>query len=408
MKLIGCFGHTLDPLSLSPAVRSSLVVFLPKADKRLQQYYKGFRTAFFDGTKSQIIEEMADLDIVRLKSFQRAAAKSGITHLLVSHRSSKELFQKLRSLNITPLGNDYRWATQFENKRFFDRLLTKFAIPKPRTLSIKDLQQPLERVVVQEIDSFGSFGTKIVSSHTAMKLLQKSSHRKNLMTRAFITGDVYGITMLVKGSSFALSALRQQCYYRTGLVFAGVQWVPTQQFSPKLIGRIEAIFKKIAHFCIKQGIEGVLNFDFIIDTNHKPYILECNPRPSSATPHLLQHPALIHHIDLSGFMTGQLASIPHHPTLPRHRFRGALLDLMVPHAITAQEARTASHALRAARQQQYPTTLFTHLVSKPTFKRHDFLGMILSEKTLFSRTGTLLPQTSLLYETITGITLQKS
>jgi predicted ATP-grasp superfamily ATP-dependent carboligase len=408
MKLIGCFGHTLDPLSLSPAVRSSLVVFLPKGDKRLQQYYKDFRTATFEGTKSKVIEEMADLDIVRLKSFQRAAAQSGITHLLVSHRSSKELFAKVRSLNIVPLGNDYRWAMQFENKRFFDTILTKLALPKPRTLCMKDLQQPCDRVVVQEIDSFGSFGTKIVPSHVALKLLQKRTDRSSLMTRAFIPGDVYGITMLIKGTSFALSALRQQCYYSAGLVFAGVQWVPTQQFSAQLIGRIETIFKKIARFCMKQGIEGILNFDFIVDTNQQPYILECNPRPSSATPHLLKHPALIHHIDLSAFMTGQLTSMPHHPRLPRHQFRGALLDLMVPHTMTPRQVRTASHALRVARQQQYPATLFTHLVSKPTFKRHDFLGMILSEKTLFSRTGTLLPQTSLLYETITGITLQKS
>jgi hypothetical protein len=408
MTRIACLGHTIDPLFLSKKVRSSLIVFIPKSDKRYKKYYKDFKTIEFDFKCKDAIEETSDFDVMSSGGFKKALQLTEITHFLVSHRSTKELFSLLIKLKITPLGNHYGWATRFENKDYFDRLLKTFSLPKPKTLSNAMLSTHKAKVVLQEVNSFGSFGTKIVTAKEALTINHKIKNKRSLLTREFVDGSVYGITLLIKGKSFALSALRQQCYFDESLLFAGVQWITSKSIPKKVRNSIQKSFKIIAQHCIKNNIEGILNFDFIISKNQKLSILECNPRPSSATPHLLSHKELIHGIDLSEFMTMQNFKFKTNEKVPNHHFQGALLDIMVPRNLSGIETKRSLKKLLVSQNKIKQKKLFVHLVLKPSFKEGDFLGLILSEKRLFSSSGTLLESTKLLYETITGISLRKT
>ena len=399
MKKIGCFAHTIDPLFFNHSHIASLVIFIPKGNKKLLSYFKGFQTILFSYSLNGNIEEQSDTDLVKTSGFKKAAQDADITHFIVSHRSSKSLFLNLKKLNITPLGNDYTWASKLEDKIYFDSLLSKLKVKKPRTLSLSEVKvlatkKPSKKIVIQDSESFGSFGTKIVSSSESITLLAKKYTCQKTLIREFHEGHVFGITMLVGKHTYALSSLRQQCYFETNLTFAGVQWIASKNLALKLRTTIEKTFKQLGRYCIDKKYHGVLNFDFIVDAKQNVFVIECNPRLSSATPHLLSYPELIHGIDVGTFIISHKALLPQRGTIPASTFQGALFDLMA-----------LSSKLPELSGVSQKNTFFIHKVAKPKYKDGEFLGMVLSKTALFSPQGNLLSKTKKLYKEITGISL---
>jgi hypothetical protein len=405
MKIL-CFGHTIDPAFVNKAYSQHLIVLLPKHSKHLREYFKSSTIKYFNCKKSVIVEDYSDTELLRKSEVIKVIKKLKCSHFLVSHRSSFELFKRCNKLNLTPIGNDPIWGSKLENKIYFDRLLSKLKINKPKTIniSVAELKDNLLPIVVQDATSFGSFGTTIVeSSKQLAKIKNKSkSNTDNLLIRKFVNGNVFGITMVIHNKGIILSSIRQQCYFDkitpdSDLIFAGIQWVNKKSFSTSAIKEIEKSCCKIGAFLKKNRFTGVIHFDFMVDKT-KVYFLECNPRPSSATPQLLSSPKLIHNLDFSPILLHKFENLPNKPTIPNCNYRGSLLDLMI---FGKNQINQDQRQIFNSKNIKY----FFSINRLQSSRKPSFLGSILTNKTLFTSGGKLNEFGKKLYSKYTGIVI---
>jgi hypothetical protein len=331
--LVACFGHTIDPYFISKKYQDNLLIILPNYSEFLINKYKNFKVAIIDFPKNKLIEDFSDDELLLINSTKNVIISHKVTHFLISHRSLKEVFYNCKLLCIKPIGNHYHLASKLENKRFFDNLLKNLKINKPQKISIKNIKNIFTPFVLQEVSSFGSFGTKIYKqkSDLPIKLNSKYLDNSKYLARKFIKSNVFGVTLISHKNGNIFSGIRQQCYYNTekaNPVFAGIQWIPTKFFDQAVIKQIELSLKKISKYLKKISFTGIVHFDFLIDENSNVYFLECNPRPSSATPQLLKNKALIHGIDISSAILGDFKNLPNKDFIPNHNYTGSLLDIM--------------------------------------------------------------------------------
>ena len=411
MNQIGCFGHTLDPLFFSAAARKQLLVFIPKQHKQLQILFKGFAIELFDyANTAGAIEEQGDADLFKKSALKVAIKRTGIKQFLISHRSTAELTLAAKKINLQLIGNKSSWAERFENKIFFDLLLTELKVKKPLTISAKNLKNyPQNQLVVLQVpDSFGSFGTKILSAESAQKITTQKKERKFLI-REFVAGRIFGISVFIDQKNAVFSSVREQCYYRQNgstPVFAGIQWIPTSDLSKKAIRNIETAFRKITKATQAKGITGILNFDFILDSTDAVFVLECNPRPSSATPQLLQHPELVHNLDISNFLLGNKSLPSNRQSIPLTSYQGSLFDLMSLKKVTIKKKTGLPISNTEAALFIYaPGFQATTVLPAFSIKAGQFLGMILSNRRLFTHDAHPNQFALDLYSRVTGISL---
>ena len=406
MKIL-CFGHTIDPAFVTSKYAKNLVVLLPKHSKHLSKFFKFSDIKYFDCKPSVVIEDYSDAELLKKPEVIKIVKNLNCTDFLVSHRSSTELFKQCLKLNLNPIGNNPYWGEKLENKLFFDSLLGKLKIKKPSSIkyTLSKIKNDLMPIVVQDVTSFGSFGTAIIKSEIQLSEVKNKfkSSQKNLLIRKFINGHVYGITMVIHNKGIILSSIRQQCYFEksdlnSDLTFAGIQWICRKYFKSKTIKTIEKSCSKIGKYLNKNKFRGIIHFDFMVDNNHEVFFLECNPRPSSATPQLLNNPSLIHNIDFSPILLHSFDKLPNKSTIPNSEYRGSLLDLMIS-KINCKNLKLNSAA--NTKDIKY----FYSIKRLSSSRKPSFLGSIISDKTLFTSGGKLNEFGKKLYSKYTGIVI---
>jgi hypothetical protein len=209
-----------------------------------------------------------------------------VSHLLVPHRYSRTLYVWAKSEHITLIGPPPTQQKNLENKLYFDSLLKKYTLPSPPTIQIDTLKQE-KMYVVQSASSYGMFGTRFMKGSEIDESVKNNSY--NYLVREYIDGKSYGITTVIsQDGSYILSAIRRQCFtYENNMptTFVGVQWVATNEMKDKVRKSLEDIMRRLIQHLRELGFYGMANFDFLISEDNV-YILECNPRLSSATPQL--------------------------------------------------------------------------------------------------------------------------
>src|SRR3989339_254577 len=206
-----------------------------------------------------------------------------IKYLVVPHRSSIfiEQWAKKRGIElmVTP------WSTQkrLEDKIYFDNLLKKYRLASPPTVNLagRDLEKVNHKsYVVQKSGSYGLFGTKFMSASDLSAFRKKHLRQvSSYLVREYLPGVPIGVTIFLdKAGNYFYAGLRRQCFL-----------------------------------------------------NKKALVLECNPRLSSATPHIFAGLSLATNPNpwqffLDTFWDKQQLTISDR-RLPVSDFTGSLLDI---------------------------------------------------------------------------------
>lgn len=232
---------------------------------------------------------------------------------------------------------------KFENKIWFDGFLGRRFFPKPDSwvgCLPKNLILPLRgKIVLQKAVSSGGEGTFFSKKRQELRVFLrdgKLNYREEYLFRRHINGLPLGVTLLISSQAVILSAVRRQCFVKQEkepCVFQGLQWVPSSHIAESVRKLIEIAFKKLGLILYQKKLFGFFNFDFIVDKNNKLYLIECNPRMSSASAQLFHFPCLTHNIDMANlflkdfFTPNQSVNECKFYGLPEIDFNGSVLDI---------------------------------------------------------------------------------
>ncbi|HBH46266.1 MAG: hypothetical protein A2445_04490 [Candidatus Jacksonbacteria bacterium RIFOXYC2_FULL_44_29] len=261
-----------------------------------------------------------------------------IKYLVVPHRSSIfiEQWAKKRGIElmVTP------WSTQkrLEDKIYFDNLLKKYRLASPPTVNLagRDLEKVNHKsYVVQKSGSYGLFGTKFMSASDLSAFRKKHLRQvSSYLVREYLPGVPIGVTIFLdKAGNYFYAGLRRQCFLnKNGFpsIFSGIQWLPANFFGSKTLSSISTQLEHLTKLLQKENFYGVANVDILI-SQEKALVLECNPRLSSATPHIFAGLSLATNPNpwqffLDTFWDKQQLTISDR-RLPVSDFTGSLLDI---------------------------------------------------------------------------------
>lgn len=412
---IAVFINSIDPIFLETTYQKTLFVIVRK-ETDLETFTK------INFQKDKIIAmDKADIkSSIKTSSFAKVLKKNDIKYLFVPHRTSEGITKWCKKNNIKPLVTTLKQQKELENKLYFDKLLKKNKILSPKTFktdknTIKKIQKTC---VLQEAGSFGMFGTKFCKNGQELTDALKTyeTQRKNLILREYLDGMSIGVSIFMdKDKNYFFSGMRRQCFgYENGFphTFLGVQWIPQDFFQSATIKRIDQILKKLTKVLIKEKFVGVANIDFILH-NNKPYIIECNPRMSSATQHLFSIPNLcgsknVWPFILNTFMGKKNKKIQN-GKMPNHSFQGCLLDIDAKGKVNIEnipkvgvytyknkKIKFVSRSIKDMRKNEF--FLFNELLNKQPTCSNVTLCTIISNKALFNiETGELNKDGKYLY-----------
>lgn len=336
MKLIGieCLELLLSPnrrsyyygvfqdSPLTPVIRESVPqshIFTLQRSKKIPFYFN-------------------DLELVPHSDFlsHRYAHQSAV---FFGFHPNAALSKRLKRQAILPVANDLKQQNRLENKVSFHRFLTRHRLPVPKGWIIHSKRELTSintfPCVLQEPESYGSFGTFIFRDKNDLKAFIKNKDVSYpLLCRNFVEGLPCGITMLVDKKSCVLSAIRLQASIQGNageVLFHGIQWIPSSALSKKQTKMIEQGCVGLAKALQSEKFEGLVNVDFIL-SDSGIFFIECNPRISGATWHLSMHEKLFHGVSMVdswfGICQGKKMNHSLH-TLPKCDYEGATLDFDV-------------------------------------------------------------------------------
>jgi hypothetical protein len=286
-----------------------------------------------------------------------AMRKHGLSTLLLHGSRTRDIDAWARAEGMALVAAAPRLARDLEHKIRFDALLAAHRLPKPRSVAgPAGALDPLPfagPVVVQQPESMGGEGTYFVPAGAGVgSLVARGTLRAKepVLVRERVEGDAYGLTLLVGHDVCALSALRVQCYYpaprgAARRVFAGVQWLPHAALGPKRAAAITRVGKRLARVLHGLGYRGFANVDLICTPEDAVHLIECNPRPSAATPSLYVWPELLHGLPVDTLYLAacrgraKRGGAPRVLGLPHSTFAGSVLD--VPADLRGERARSA-------------------------------------------------------------------
>lgn len=263
--------------------------------------------------------------------------KFGVNCLVAPYPYTRRLERWAQKNMFTVLSTPAELQKSLENKHTFDTMLKHRRIRSPKTFTKSDCARTKSSnggVIVQRHQKDGSYVTSLVP----IKWLDRkyvSIDMKRTLIREYIDGIPLGVSIcLDRDGNFFYSSLRRQCFaFRNGTPdfkkFIGIQWVPRSFFSVRALQNIEAELKKVTAALRSNGYVGIANIDFIL-SKEKAYILECNPRLSSATPQVFSISQLTSSRDPWNFFLNALLKNKNkkimRSAIPASRFIGATLD----------------------------------------------------------------------------------
>lgn len=426
---IACVAHRLDyVLSKAHRDRRELyyVLFEGLNDSQFLSSLLPRKKILWCRLKKQVsIQEKSDEWLIKNSDLTRILKQTGITHFVLSHQGDTFLDKWAKKAKLSLVGPTYGLTKTLENKGWFQRFLHTNKIPSPPSIICtgKELSRikNLFPCVIQELESFGSFGTFFDVSKARLNALLKNGVLKqtqSYLVRKLIRGNTYGISLVIGPKCSSLSALRLQCFHEKSarnIIFAGIQWIPTIQLGKRLINRIEKIFTAIDINLRASGILGLFNFDIIVDDDNKVFVLECNPRLSSATSQIQQNPSLIgknfsaDSMFFLDFPTGKSKKL----TIPASKFSGALLDI-VPnnpaiiknddfcgtYSFSSNFKKSSIIRTRASKAQRGGILVHGSVACKSYVDSGSTLASIISDCPLFTREGKLSDEGRHLHSTV--------
>jgi len=345
-------------------------------------------------------------DVLRDSNIAQLLKRNQISALLLSSSFTAQVRAWADRHEIRVLAADYEHQQRLENKLWFDRFLARHRIPKPTSAVVIAGSTPspatsvsIRSAVVQQADSQGGEGTFFLDSLAEWPALVERlalPRGERLLARQFVPGRPLGITVFTAPGIVALSAVRLQCYYprRSGAaqrLFAGVQWLPTGELPARLRNQINVVFQRLGELLYGRRYFGFANYDFLADDSDRVWVIECNPRMSAATPHLLANSELsggvpLGRLFLEGFQ-GQ-AKWPRRfefSQLPASRFAGATLDI----TSQAADAQVTRRDFPCGRRTREAFTLFPMAGKWQLAAPETTLATILSDVRLFGDSGKL-------------------
>ena len=327
--------ESLDPLFFKPVDKKSCFLTVPGdgllANLARQNFSARQIIVYNPGAKKKNpLGSLVQTDLLRQwRSY-------GINHFVIPHSFKKEYPAWARKNGLQLVGPTARHK-KLENKIYFDNLLKKFDLPSPPTIGPKDLigQKAAKGWVAQEPESYGMFGTKFIKTWPALKkLFSENRSGRELLVRQYLPGIPLGVGIFMdRFGAYFFTALRRQCFqYEQGWPkhFLGIQWLSKGFFTAAASRRIAEVLMKLAKALAREGFYGLANIDLLIYKN-QPFIIECNPRLSSATPQIFSVPGLTNHPRPWQFYLNTYYGLPNSKirarVLPFSKFQGCLLDV---------------------------------------------------------------------------------
>lgn len=263
--------------------------------------------------------------------------KFGVDCLVAPYPCTQRLERWAQKNMLTILSTPADLQKSLENKHTFDVMLKRRGIRSPKTFT-KNVNSRTKMsngaVVVQRLLKDGSYLTSLMPRKWLEGRHASIDARKTLI-REYIDGIPLGVSIcLDRDGNFFYSSLRRQCFASHNGVpdfkkFIGIQWVPRSFFSIHALQNITAELKKVTAALRAKRYIGIANIDFVL-SKEKAYILECNPRLSSATPHVFSIPQLTSLRDPWIFFLNALLKHKNkkiiRSAIPGSRFIGATLD----------------------------------------------------------------------------------
>lgn len=272
-------------------------------------------------------------DLLTRTNLANALRARGVTHLMLHDTHTPEIDAWGKHTGIRFLAPSAHAQRTLEHKLLFDRLVRTNGIPvPPRITHLRDID-PARAYVCQSHDGAGLEGTRFVPGsavHSSIPSLAQT------LVREYLPGIPIGITLVLdRGGAYRVSAMRRQCFLfhqSYPQTFLGIQWLPRDFFDQRTRARITRVMRDLAQVLHTRRFVGIANIDLIVHEG-KPYVLECNPRLSSATPQLFAHQELSGGTDLWSFL--QRAHVPHGPSdrsslRAPHEFTGSILQTDAP------------------------------------------------------------------------------
>ncbi|MBI4253144.1 ATP-grasp domain-containing protein [Candidatus Uhrbacteria bacterium] len=385
-KKIAVFLNSIEPLFLPKEEQRALWGIV--CDKSPLHSFANMRCSFsllpIAYKKKRPLSTVEEM--IRGTNLTATLKRASITAVVVPHRSSSILVRWARANGIELLGTNDAQQRFLEDKRSFDRLLRRFDVPVPERVMPSTLSRfTNRRLVVQKSASFGGFGTRFCFG----KDITAKTITSRMLVREYIHGIPAGISIFMDGGgNYFCSAIRRQCFSLANGIpdaFIGIQWIPTHTLSERTIARINEMTKALIDLLSAERFIGVANIDFIISKSGV-FVLECNPRFSSATPQIIMHPDLTPHSNPWRFLLNAFCNIPnqkiHNPSLPPSTYRGALLDVDVHHSVIVPIPPPLGPR---------PFFLFHELPRSAHLVAGDTLCVIMHDQPLFSSRGTYTP-----------------
>jgi len=332
------FLSAIDPIFLPSKHQKKIFMAVPKntpQEKFAQKNFSKNRLISFKINK----KEIPDTDkIIKNSNFNKLLKKHQIDSYLLPHRQNSIVGSWAKKNNISLIGPKPKIQKQLENKIYFDKLLKQLKISSPHTLKNEtDLKNypPQKPLVVQESSSYGFFGTKLYAqkSEYFKAIKHKKVNFKNTLIREYVTGPTVGVSLFInQDGRYFCSAPRLQCFiYQNGFPasFTGIQWLKNTDLNDLANKRLNKTLKRLVSLLKQEKFYGLANFDIIISPK-KVYVIECNPRLSSATPQIFFQPQLVANLDAWQFLiatfTKEKSTLKNNKLLPKSNYAGALLD----------------------------------------------------------------------------------
>lgn len=229
------------------------------------------------------------------------------------------------------------YQNKFEDKIFFDTLLSKNDFPKPESIIInekKDFNQILNfPVIIQDPNSNWSKWTHIVKNKDELSAYKKQNITFPLLCRQYISWWLtIWVWALISRDEMIFTAIRSQVESVAKNKYSNyiwIQWIKTSYFSKKLIEKLEWYLEQIWILFQKLWFTWIANFDLLIK-NEKIYFIECNPRTWWSTPHLAYSKDLFHWLDFCEELikaTTWKGLIADYRFIARSNYEGFMLDM---------------------------------------------------------------------------------
>ncbi len=358
--------------------------------------------------------------LLRGSTIHEAVRRDQLGALLLSASTTRPTHAWARRHGVRLLATDYLAQRRLEDKIAFHALCTRLRLPKPRGAALTlrpGLRMPAPAaLVIQDPRSMGGEGTHFARDREeALALLDRGVLHagRRYLVRERIDGRPFGASIVVAPGRVALSAVRLQAYYpgdaNQPAAFAGVQWIPTKDLGPVLCARLDDALLRLGDHLHARGFRGVANVDFMVDARDRPFLIECNPRLSAATPQLLRFPELL------GEPAGPLlleALASHHRSpravrrsgLPDSAYEGATLDLVQTSGPVARALATGRYSFPregdpaflgpdvASFSQPDEIALVSFAREGQTATADSPLGSLLSNRPLHDSSGAPLPE----------------